>query len=457
MDQYTGLEVRLTFSNFACVVGIVCSMDSNTQSLTLSDVTFLDAAGDKVAAYGKVVVKGSDIVDLEILSLPPVQETCPANDHIETSDAKKDGQHFGAHPPKLNDDDSNKQTCTDLPKKATLRGSNPSVSVVGMEKCGRYGNTFATYGSDAPIKSTAAYDAGLAPSDTNSRSKSTPSTSSGDTSVDSDPTTLLLSLIGLEDKAHSGAGASEASAQDSASNPSEAHFSVEKETLSSIFKYATLKHGPNTVQLIENAARSCIELLREKLACKGSLSILLVVDNCAAGKPGAISLAMGRLLVNHGHNVKVVKTTAATNTSVGNAKSLCSKYFSFQEQLAINHGLSWMGPNDVTCSFYDLIVCAEDKENDREFDHLLSCDVLFCIGGVCNRSFQSERTIIAHLLAPTKKDAPGTDASVRLNDSNTAEYCIDCGISPAIIKRYLPDASLDFLQSMFSKKSFCPA
>ena len=120
--------------------------------------------------------------------------------------------------------------------------------------------------------------------------------------------------------------------------------------LAQILKYATVKWGPNTVQMIENVSRSILELLQKEYSLifnprtDGSPSNGAVLIITGEHRLGAITAGISRQLVNRGIPVIVWITE---NRKIGldislNEQNSEKRYFDFQVEIASRHQVKFV-------------------------------------------------------------------------------------------------------------------
>ncbi|KGG51591.1 hypothetical protein DI09_30p70 [Mitosporidium daphniae] len=205
--------------------------------------------------------------------------------------------------------------------------------------------------------------------------------------------------------------------------------------LNRILRFTSIKLGPNSVQVHENAARSILDLIRSQFDLKSISCVALQVD---VSRNGAIALATARMLLNLG-----------VSTVVGISRRfplVDEKHFNFQADLAIKNGFKWTTVASITSP--DLVITGLSN-TDLPAPEILKNVPASNIISIGMPLKASNRNIHVDLILPT---------SLSMEYSNQRLYIVDIGISSRIVKMYLqksipsiPTGLIDFL---FAQSSF---
>ena len=203
-----------------------------------------------------------------------------------------------------------------------------------------------------------------------------------------------------------------------------------------ILRFTSIKLGPTSVQIYENAARSIVDLVRSKFDLKHISNVALQID---ASRNGVIALAVARMLLNLG---------VSTVVGISKRSPLADeKHFSFQADLAIKNGFRWI--NAIPSFSPDLIltgVSSVDLPCPEMLKNVPSSNIV-SIGGAPLKSYPG--SIHVDLILPTGASMDSPDHQL---------YVVDVGVSSRIVKMYLqkaaPSVRMEFIDGLFTESSF---
>lgn len=111
---------------------------------------------------------------------------------------------------------------------------------------------------------------------------------------------------------------------------------ISSSILNKTILYSTNKWGPNTVQFIENASRSIIELIIRLELESNTAGVLLLIEG---HKIGAIGLALGRHLINRGYQTVIALIPDDNINHFDTSQDKSTKAYTFQRDIGSRHGV----------------------------------------------------------------------------------------------------------------------
>lgn len=367
MDQYIGLPIRLVMKNKTSIEGTVLSIDIQTQSLILKQARYKVTDRSPWKSTDKIVAKGEDIADLQILkkegsesqpviqkknvmsaedverNLRTIQPTLPNSKKQQISidpaiiqTTKKPISQNNSIVGCLDEDfkrldlDSLSYQTVITPKKESLNQSSPwsktdvktfkqqgdfdfQASLQQFDKKKHYEEFKGKLESKKGKTTLAAINKPVSFIDTN------------ESSVVTKPTQVNTTTITKKKASH-------IQTESGDSLPY-----ISSSILNKTILYSTNKWGPNTVQLIENASRSIIELITRLEFKNNTANVLLLIE---AHKIGAIGLALGRHLINRGYQNVIALIPDDNNIDHSDtSQDKSTKAYIFQRDIGSRHGV----------------------------------------------------------------------------------------------------------------------
>jgi hypothetical protein len=387
MDQYIGLPIRLSMKDKSSIEGIVSSIDTTTQILTLIQSRIKSETGSW-RSMERVHAKGQDIKDLEILpkgQLRPAISPAPIDSAIiQIADSEK-GKKKSVTKISVEDLESGLQQ-----KKQAQVLSDPAILQTSIKKKSGRGSIVGcldedfkrldldslasqSISSEKPMVGINQHKVSIWSQDDVKAFKT-----QGDFDFEASLSqfdkkkhyeefreklemkrgkTTLAAVNKPIDSPSKPFTLDRLASTDTCNTPTLS--SISPNLLQKVVLYATNKWGPNTVQMIENATRSIVDLVH-------SLTMSSSSDECAlllvgSHKVGAIGMAVGRHLVNRGNFSNVLAMIPEDVGSIGmdmtedtldaslSSKSSSivmgrsKKAYLFQKEISGRHGVKMFG------------------------------------------------------------------------------------------------------------------